>query len=468
MKDKKEICQFAGRYLQLYENHQTEAKDVENTGFGDECRDLGFVMDSGEAFIRKYSMDAFFQSAELKKIIERVDDVDLLGSAVYSHWRYVTHRSEGESLLDENHRAWMITALKRMCELTGNGVCLFQGTLKKMRLISNNLCYGPKPDDDEIIEQHLTVNDRGYVWLSLYTIDGERKREYLKLKEEDVKAIFAEVTAYFSVYRNIFWVTDIGTWDLKLTNLDGSTYHYEGPLECMQGELSRISDRLREGLHREDIFGFDGMTFGISEIEMVCQSQAMKEILVLDWKKQYLRYEKREITGDTAIHEYHLKEDLDDLFCCFNAEDLASLNRPADPLRDKQRRTYDLRVKMRDGSEEKIHGIYERDGLPEDWEDFIEAVQETLGEHAAGDMFRPGVYKRRRDDVILCSVVFSEGGKPYTYIADEDIYAPGDLVTVKAGDTEMTVKIISVDYCAKEDMPYPYEKTKHILRKAGR
>ena len=43
---------------------------------------------------------------------------------------------------------------------------LFQGTLKKIRLISDSLSFWHVPKMDEETEQHLTINHKGQVWFS--------------------------------------------------------------------------------------------------------------------------------------------------------------------------------------------------------------------------------------------------------------------------------------------------------------
>ena len=74
---------------------------------------------------------------------------------------------------------------------------------------------------------------------------------------------------------------------------------------------------------------------------------------------------------------------------------------------------------------------------------------------------------RSEDELIYCSVEFSSGGKTYSYIADTDEYAAGDLVVVPVGqgNRETVARIVSIGHYRPEDAPYPVEMTKHILRK---
>ena len=113
----KEIHEFADKYYSLYVNSQTTEHEVED-GFADQCFFFKFEMDCGNKFIETFSCDAFYKNDELDKIIDRIDNVALLGSAIFSHWRYVTHWADYSSLLDEEHRPWFITAFGRLAVLT--------------------------------------------------------------------------------------------------------------------------------------------------------------------------------------------------------------------------------------------------------------------------------------------------------------------------------------------------------------
>jgi hypothetical protein len=52
----------------------------------DDCNALGFKMDCGNAFSERYGK-AVNDYEELNKVIDEVNDIELLGSAIYSRWR---------------------------------------------------------------------------------------------------------------------------------------------------------------------------------------------------------------------------------------------------------------------------------------------------------------------------------------------------------------------------------------------
>ena len=53
--------------------------------------------------------------------------------------------------------------------------------------------------------------------------------------------------------------TDVATWELELTNAEGTSFHFAGPmLRGFSPTLDAISDELRAVLDRKGLFAFDG------------------------------------------------------------------------------------------------------------------------------------------------------------------------------------------------------------------
>lgn len=57
----------------------------------------------------------------LDRIIDNVMDIPLLGSAIYSQWRYFNHWAySGAEILEPENRAWFLLALERLIFITEN------------------------------------------------------------------------------------------------------------------------------------------------------------------------------------------------------------------------------------------------------------------------------------------------------------------------------------------------------------
>ena len=83
----------------------------------DDCSALKFEMDCGHAFEEKFEK-AVYDARALDTIIENVNDISLLGSAIYSRWRYFNHLAyDAAEILSMPNRSWFIIALNRLAEL---------------------------------------------------------------------------------------------------------------------------------------------------------------------------------------------------------------------------------------------------------------------------------------------------------------------------------------------------------------
>jgi hypothetical protein len=117
MTDKKSIHSFAVKWAEKFCDPNTDNKTLESNLLARDCDALGFIMDCGKAFEEQYG-EAAYDTAKLKEIINDVDDTALLGSAIYSRWRYFNHWASDEAITSPENREWFITALDRLATLS--------------------------------------------------------------------------------------------------------------------------------------------------------------------------------------------------------------------------------------------------------------------------------------------------------------------------------------------------------------
>jgi len=135
--------------------------------------------------------------------------------------------------------------------------------LKKFRLISNNMCYGPCPDADEEVEQHLTIISDGRVWFSRYNFglcDGKyelAEKKQLNIGKDTAVGILAFTKKYFDEKGIVMKCTDVGIWELFLTDENDAQYTIDGSV-IPDDYTSEISNYIRERLPLENLFLFDG------------------------------------------------------------------------------------------------------------------------------------------------------------------------------------------------------------------
>ena len=102
------IHEFAYKNLNPFKDNETML------GFGKKCEALGFKMDSGQKFYRKYP-EAYKKTDELKKVIDTIFDIDLIGSAIYSKWRYYSNWAlPSEQIPTE----WFLEMMSHLGQLT--------------------------------------------------------------------------------------------------------------------------------------------------------------------------------------------------------------------------------------------------------------------------------------------------------------------------------------------------------------
>ena len=87
----------------------------DSPSFPDECWSLGFEMDCGASFNAAYGEEAWNTQGGLSSVIDKADDIKILGSALFSQWRYFNHWSYGPAT--EKDKEWFLTILRRMQEL---------------------------------------------------------------------------------------------------------------------------------------------------------------------------------------------------------------------------------------------------------------------------------------------------------------------------------------------------------------
>ena len=108
---------FAEKYIRLYESNDTVESDV-CAAFANECFEHDIEMDCVKSFEAACGVNITSENIDFNELFSRIDDKNILASAIFSKWRYITHWSYGESCLDSKNRGWFIAAFKRLIELT--------------------------------------------------------------------------------------------------------------------------------------------------------------------------------------------------------------------------------------------------------------------------------------------------------------------------------------------------------------
>ena len=377
---------------------------------------------------------------------------------------------------------------------------LFEGKLKKLQLTSNIISYGLCPEPDEEIEQRLTIKENGRVWVTHYCYGENRKHSLLRkdtfgISLEAARKILGSCAYCFSELKRTGFFTDVGYWNIKLTNTDGKEFKINGSigfdLKCGIDYLSNI---IRKNLGKDDLFVFDGNPDSIGRLELLYHRITKNksniyldgslfdqmtidnsERLVIDGKTDTIKYSRKIGSGCMVTSTYHIEGVVSDLLDKIKESAFSNtLGNPPDAIDDSlDSKEYKITVFTKHGKKHTITGSYDKHGLPICWPDIIAEIVDFLSCYGIGEIFDKHIFgkaKRRESDLIFCNVEFEDGGRTYCYLADNDDYVEGDLVVVPTGseNREAIVRIESIEYHPPEEAPFPLKKIKHILRRCDR
>ena len=109
--NKRATASFARKFRGMLEEDGVAALD--RFGWAERFRELGFEMDCGHSYEEKYGLP-LGEKLDAETGFPRIDSVVVLGNAVFSQCRYLTHWSGGYG---EEAAVWLIGALRRLEEL---------------------------------------------------------------------------------------------------------------------------------------------------------------------------------------------------------------------------------------------------------------------------------------------------------------------------------------------------------------
>ena len=494
---KERIHAFANHYFDIFRDPKASNFQVEE-GFAEKCFALGFEMDSGNSFCEKYPK-AFNDYSELDKIIEEIDDPQFLGTAIFSQWRYITHWSYCSHPLDEQYRPWFITAFGRLVTITSEDNSppyVFHGNVKKVKIHSNNMGYGFLPREGTEVEQHLTITDDGRVWLTRYAISEDlnfakltkTEQRQFKISSDKAKFLLDKYTKYFRDEYEISFATDVGSFEMQITDDEGKTAYFIGPLICeFEVDGYDLSQLTRDTVEDQTLFVFDNNEFERIERITIDHEHKKKIVaadgqvvtwnptnhIVIDRKTDTIEYTYKIGTECDVTRKYHVAQgvsnfldelEYQNLFVEFEEKELDAI------IPEDDEATYTATVDFLRGPSRIVAGRYDKQGLPIDWPEFIEDLYDFMSFYGFGEMFDEKQYGRtyrKTNDYIFLSVRFGEYGKTYYYLTEDDTIQVGDQVVVPVGSEgkERIVEVAKKEYYSSDRVPMPIEKVKSIVGK---
>ncbi len=379
-----------------------------------------------------------------------------------------------------------------------NNPHLFEGKLVKLKLISNSMCYGPCPMPDQEIEQRITITPT-HIWVSRYDY-GEgnpyklRQRFDGRIARENGDAILKSIEDYFkSEECFIPYATDVGDWELMLTNEAGKNYTFFGSLIPLGTPLDDISQDMRKRLDMPFLYLFNGedaqdmidrITIEYSRVTKYEKPKELsdadyefitwdyKEKLTIDRQTETVEYFRRIGSECDTTWKYHVGGGVEQLLDEIDADMFEDIEgNPSDAIDNpKESKTYTITIDFAHLPTKTITGTFDHRGLPTEWASFANDLREFMLFYGEGEILDRRFYEAQKlcpGDIIYLSVSFGDGYKTYYYKTEDDSIEVGDLVVVPVGNDgkERIVKVVKKEYYQADALPMPFEKVKDVSEK---
>ena len=241
----KEICEFAQKYYLLYRSDKTKEFDVDN-GFAEKCIKLGFKMDCGESFKAAFPGVNPFEDAEtFKCALKQTNDVTLIGSAIFSIWRSITHWSYG-NLLDKENRDLFIPAFARLIEITfmpdENSPKMSKEEIKRRLSMRAAEYHAFRDDDDEhICETDDEVENKDETTIIVFPEFITLKAEVEKLRTEISMLLLERDELRLVICKNIetAYMLALGSLEYKAFELHCEFLRLKRKIDLVQAKKNR-------------------------------------------------------------------------------------------------------------------------------------------------------------------------------------------------------------------------------------
>lgn len=364
----------------------------------------------------------------------------------------------------------------------------FKGKLVKIRMRSYGFSNVASQLQNE--EELLEITPDGIVKLSATRIDGREKCK-VQIPVDDAAYIFNAFTTVFSEYKKEKIPGYSGFWKVRLlTDEDevffyhgsnGQDYMYEGKtlteilrerttLEVLNGFAMRIDEKS----HVSSIDISFRQTVAEDATEKVAEKnhQPMEdttERLIISNRTHEIVYNRRVGNYKRVSLSFEMPEAVKNLLAWYEEQPLFEPGEvsPKPVAEEDISRTYQITVLYSDKKSASYSGSFDKEGLPDNWADFISRVAAFFDTESLGEMFNARTFDRvtaREDEVVFCGVeILGVVGVRY-YRCDDDVCL-GDIVVVPtpAKKQNLDGQVVEIRRCKVTAIPKELQKAKDVL-----
>lgn len=363
----------------------------------------------------------------------------------------------------------------------------FHGALKKLRIRSCRATDPALPGFDE--EQLLEITRDGEVKLTQKSPSGTEKAK-TQISQADADYIFAAFSETFADYYKERIPSISGHWRVRLLTDDNEVYFYHGANgQDYRYHDESLTDILRQRTGMPELFGLSVKTetkSKVKSIEISLEQTAADEvkdryaneygICIHDTNEWLLissdgtiTYNRRITNMGRVSLQFELKDKVTEFLKAYEDQDVFSRPKgnPADIVQGEIRKTYKIVVTRDSGDTFVLEGSYDKNGLPDDWADFVGRLKEFFQSQSLGTLFDSRAYNkvlRKSDEEAFCGVdIDGVVGTRYYRCGDE--ICEGDTVVVPTPmkHTMAIGRVVEIRHYPKDQVPKDMKQAQEIL-----
>lgn len=141
-----------------------------------------------------------------------------------------------------------------------------------------------------------------------------------------------------------------------------------------------------------------------------------------------------------------------------------------DTVQNEIRKTYKIVVTRDDGESSVLEGSFDKDGLPDNWADFVGRLKGFFQDQSLGMLFDSRSYNkvlRKSNEVTFCGVdIDGAVGTRYYRCGDEICESDTVVVPTPMKHTMAIGRVVEIRHYPKDQIPKDLARAQEILRLA--
>ena len=364
----------------------------------------------------------------------------------------------------------------------------FKGELVKIRLRTYGFgdIFSQSQNEDELLE----ITPDGTVKLTVTHVDSRQKCK-VQIPVEDAEYIFNAFVSVFSEYKKEKIPAHSGFWKVRLLTDEDEVFFYHGSNgQDYIYEGKTLTEILRERTTLKELNGFamsidkesHVSSIDISFRQTVTEDAAEKvaekyhlpmeditERLIVSSRTHEIVYNRRVGNHKRVSLTFEMPEAVKDLLAWYEEQPLFERGEvnPKPAAKEGVSRTYQITVLYTDKKSASYTGSFDKEGLPNNWANFIGRVAAFFDTESLGEMFSERTFDRvpaKADDAVFCGVeILGVVGVRY-YRCDDDVRL-NDVVVVPtpAKKQNLAGQVVELRRCKTTAIPKELQKAKDVL-----